>query len=217
MSVRAARRLLLAAFALSVLIHILAARAVHWSIPAPQEPERITVAHVAILHVPKRTPSPQTPKPAPTATPASALHARKVPVAVPSIRPRQGPATVPLVAPSPPASASPTPRPLAHLPTPAAAGGCADPNAPAAVRATSAPPDIPTAARENAKRAVAQIRVGLTEKGEVSAALVETSTGNDQLDAVAVQMARGATYAPALSQCRAIAGSYLFRVKFTTP
>lgn len=217
MSVRAGRRLLISAFALSILIHVLAARLVHWSVPTPQEPERITVAHVAILRVPKRTPPPQTPKPAPTATVAAPPHARKVPVTVPHVRPRSGPGALPVTALAPAATASPSPRPIAHLPTPAPAGGCADPNAPAAVRATAAPPDISTAARVNAKRAVAQIRVGLSEKGEVTGALVESSTGNDQLDAVAVEMARGATYAPALSQCKAVAGSYVFRVKFTTP
>jgi TonB family protein len=92
-----------------------------------------------------------------------------------------------------------------------------DPNAAAAVRSTPPPPEIPTAARENSKRGIAQIRVALSDTGEVTGAAVEGSSGSGALDQIALDFAKGATYSPALAQCRAVAGSYLFKVKFTTP
>lgn len=217
MSVRSSRRVLLFAIALSLLIHLMAARLTHWSIPTPVDvPERLTIARVTIVHLARRTPPPQTPKPQPVATPR---HARKETVAPPRLNPRRGPGVLPATmaaSPAPPTRPPPTPRPT-RLPTPSVAGACVDPNAAAAVRSTPAPPDIPTSARENSKRGVAQIRVALSVTGAVTGAAVEASTGNGALDQIALEFAKGATYSPALAQCKAVAGSYLFRVKFTTP
>lgn len=217
MSTRNSRRLLLLAIVLSLLIHLGGARLAHWSIPTPVDvPERLTMARVSIRHLPKRTPPRQTPKP-PPATPAPRAHARTVRVAIPQVRSHRGPGVLPAMPAARPTPV-PTPRPTpSHLPTPGAPGACVDPNAAAAVRTTPAPPDVPTAARENSKKGVAQIRVALDAAGDVTGAAIEGSTGNGALDQIALDYARGATYSPALLGCKAVAGSYLFRVKFTTP
>jgi TonB family protein len=60
----------------------------------------------------------------------------------------------------------------------------------------------------------AAIEVSLDPKGRVLEARVAQSTGNTGLDTVAAQMARGATYTPKYVNCRAVAGTYTFTVKF---
>jgi TonB family protein len=56
--------------------------------------------------------------------------------------------------------------------------------------------------------------VSLDPEGQVLAAAVAQSTGNSSLDLVAVGMARDARYSAALHDCKPVAGSYTFSVKF---
>lgn len=216
MSARTPRRLLLAAFALSILLHLLAGRFVRWEIPTPVEPpDSLTTHRITIARIPKRTPPPQTPQPVPTGTPAPP-HARKVAVAVPHISNGKRPAVLRPAAPVP--TIAPTPRAAAtRLPTPSAHGPCVTPDAPAAVRTTPSPPDVPDEARKAAKTGVVSVRVGISESGSITGAAIDGSSGSDALDQVAVSLAKGATYSAPLAQCKPVAGTYLFRVRFATP
>lgn len=213
-----ARRILTIAFAVSILVHLLGVRFVHWSIPnAVDIPDTTKVSHITLAHLPRHTPAPQTPKPVPTAT-TVAQRVKITPIHVPQVRPHAGlGATIPTI-PVRVATPSPTPTPFRlTTPVPVASGGCATPNAPAAVKSSPAPPDVPAAVRQAAKSGLAQIRVRLTEQGGFVDEAVESSSGDGGLDQIALQLAKEANYTPALAQCKGTASTYLYRVKFVTP
>ncbi|MDP9018779.1 MAG: TonB family protein [Candidatus Eremiobacteraeota bacterium] len=220
MDARRARRLLLWAFVLSVLVHLIGVRAVHWSVPAPVEaPDRLTMSRVAIIHMPRHTAPPATPKPVAAATPAPKTIQMKTRIDVPLLTTRSLPGhgqTVATLLPAPTATPIPTPTP-SPKPSASASAGCVTANAPAAVRSAAPVPEIPLAARQGGKTGIVAVRVHLTESGGIAEAVVEQGSGNDALDQVAVAMAKTSTYAPPLAQCKAVAGTYLFRVKLTTP
>ncbi|GAC1389096.1 MAG: hypothetical protein NVSMB31_04470 [Vulcanimicrobiaceae bacterium] len=218
MDARRARRLLLWAFALSILVHLLGVRVVHWDVPLPVEaPDRVTMSRVVVIHLPRRTAPPATPKPIAAVTAAPNVPLRKTNVAVPVLTKRAGPGrsfnvatAVPAPTPSPTPSSSPRPSASPN-------GGCVTANAPAAVRSAAPVPEIPLAARQGGKAGMVAVRVRLTEGGAVAEAGIESGSGNDALDQVALAMAKASTYAPALAQCKAVAGTYVFRVKLVTP
>jgi TonB family protein len=213
MNPRNARRLLLSAFAISLLIHLLGVRLVHWRLATPVDvPERMTISSVRIVHRIVRTPPPHTPAPLPTA-PSTPKAARTTKVLVPSVRNSAGPPRSSVKVAT--ATATPTPSP-SPVPT-SSAGGCVTPNAPAAVKAAAPVPEIPLDARESAKSGIAQVHVRLSESGAVLEAGIVSSVGDDGLDQLAVNMAKSSRYSPALQKCKAIAGTYEFRVKFVTP
>ena len=115
------------------------------------------------------------------------------------------------------ATPSPTPSPQ-RLPTPQPAkGGCVVPNAAAAIKTAAPVPEIPLDARASAKNGITQIHVRLSEAGAVLDAGVSMSSGSDGLDQIALAMAKASQYSPTLVQCKAVAGTYEFRVKFVTP
>ncbi len=200
-------RLLVIAFALSLLVHLIVALIVRPPAPTPQGPaEVVSIEHrPATIAVTKlRTPPP----PPPNRTPA--------PRTVSSAPPRkptglEGPAGTAYG--TPPA---PTPAPATPPPPLAAtsAAGCAQPNAAAAIAASPGPPDIAPAARAEGTGGVALVRVQIDPSGQVTGTGVIQSTGNSSLDVVAVAMARDARYSPALRDCKPIAGDYTFSVKF---
>ncbi len=217
MSPRKARRFLLIAFAISIVIHLVGVRLVHWRIPTPVEvPEKMTISRIVVIHSVTKTPPPNTPAPLPTA----AATPKKMPatkIAVPRVLSTSGPArpteTVAPVTATPSAS----PRPL-RLPTPVPnKGSCTDPNAPAAVKTAAPIPEIPLAARQTAKNGTTQVHVRLSDQGSVLEAGVAVSSGSDGLDQIALGMAKGSQYSAALQQCKPVASTYEFRVKFATP
>jgi TonB family protein len=83
-----------------------------------------------------------------------------------------------------------------------------------AVTATAQPADIPPEARASKTNGTAAIQVQIDPQGHVTDATVSQSSGNVSLDAVAMQMARAATYTPALVKCKPVASAYTFTVKF---
>jgi TonB family protein len=200
-------RLLLLAFALSLLAHLIVALILHPPAPTPtNQAEVVSIEHrpatIAVTKFatpppprPKRTPSPQTISSAPP-------RSRK------GLEAPTGSGTGP-AAPQTPAPPVPTPSPVASL-----ASGCTQPNAEAAVAVAPSPPDIAPAARTSGTNGVALVRVQLDPTGQVTSAGVAQSTGNTSLDLVAVTMARDARYTPALHDCKPIAGAYTFSVKF---
>ncbi len=201
-------RLLVIAFALSLLVHLIVALIMRPPTPTPQgQAEVVSIEHrPATIAMTKMRPPPP---PRPKRTPA--------PRTVASAPPRkpnglEGPAGTAYG--TPPA---PTPGPATATPAPAptrAAGGCTQPNAAAAVADSPAPPDIAPAARAEGTSGVALVRVQLDASGQVTGTGVTQSTGNSSLDLVAVGMARDARYTPALRNCKPIAGDYTFSVKF---
>jgi TonB family protein len=201
-----ARRLLLAAFAISLFVHFVVALLIR----RPHEPgetqvEVVTIRHrvVAVSRLTTPPPQPQrTPVPHPVESARPAPHATHA---------MQATGTVGGTGRATPA---PTPQPTVVATASAVAQGCAAPNADAAVIATPSPPDIPVDVRAQATAGVALVDVQLDAQGTVTGAKVSQSTGNPSLDLVAVGMARNAQYSPALRACKPIASNYTFSVKF---
>ncbi|MGB6602441.1 MAG: TonB family protein [Candidatus Cybelea sp.] len=199
-----APRLLLVAIALSLLIHLIIALILHPPSPTPEsQAEVVSIQHrPATIAVTKTTPPPPRPK----QTPAPRTRSSAPPA-------RKGPGTTGTsggtAAPPTPIVARVTPQPTA-----APSGACTQPNTEAAVVATPSPPDIPIDTRASGTSGVAQVSVQLDATGQVTGAGVKQSTGNSSLDLVAVGMARDARYSPALRDCKPIAGTYAFSVKF---
>lgn len=203
---RRTQRLLLLAFALSLLIHAIVALVMH---PAhadfQSQREVVSIVRRSSIAVAKQTPPP------PRRTPPPAPQPRKGAVA-PS-HARTGRPAGPTGGSATHATPAPTPPPATAAPKVAAAP-CSSPEAAAAVVATPAPPNIPPDARADATSGVAEVKVQLDDTGQVLSASVAQSTGNSSLDQVAVAMAREARYDPPLHDCKPIAGDATFSVKF---
>lgn len=213
MSLRRARRILIAALAISLLIHLLLAGYVRW--PFLQQSQEQRVASVRITHIARiipHTPPPPTPAPTPAATPQV-----QASIAPPVVTKRgKGPSVVKTV---PVAPKTPAPARVTPVPTPAAtltpSGPCAGhANADPTVAATPPVADIAPQARTSKVNGTAAIHVSLAPDGRVVDAVVAQSSGNAGLDAAAIQMARGASYTPKYVDCKAVAGDYTFTVRF---
>jgi len=199
--------LLVVAFALSLLVHLVVALIMRPPVPTPQgQAEVVSIerrpATIAVTKM--RTPPPPPPKRTPAPRTVSSAAPRK-PTGL------EGPAGAGQTT-----ASAPTPAPATPTPAPAATGGagCTQPNAGAAMAASPPPPDIPPAARADGTSGLALVRVQLDPSGQVTGTGVVQSTGNSSLDVVAVAMARDARYSPALRDCKPIAGAYTFSVKF---
>jgi TonB family protein len=201
---RRTQRLLLVAFALSLLLHAIIALILH---PAKadftNQAEVVSVVRRSTIAVASQPPPP----PRPTKTPSPHV------VAAPKPRSRTGNTSVASAGGSGRATPAPPPVPTA-LPSSTAGNGCTNPNAAAAMVASPAPPEIPAAIRADHISAVALVVVALDAQGQVTGASVAQSTGNSSLDIVAVSMARDARYSATLHDCKPIAGSATFSVKF---
>lgn len=200
-------RLLLVAFALSLLLHLIVALGLRPPSPTPEtQGEVVSIQHrpasiVAVKHTP---PPPPPPRPRRTAAP----HA---PSSAPPVRNGPGPAAVA-------GGKAATPAPIVARATPApvatATPGCAHTDIAAAVTVSPSPPDIPTAARASGTSGTTLVNVQLDASGRVTGTNVTQSTGNSSLDLVAVGMARDAQYSAALRDCKPIASNYTYSVKF---
>lgn len=201
-----AQRLLLIAFALSLLVHLIVALILRPTSPTPQsQAEVVSIEHRPATIAVTKIPPP--PPPRPRHTPRARSVASSPPTA------RKGPGAA---ATSGGGSAAQTPAPPVPTIQPAATPktGCTQANADAAVLASPAPPDIGPDARAEATSGTALVKVQLDPAGQVTSASVAQSAGNSSLDLVAVSMARDARYTPALHDCKPIAGAYTFSVKF---
>ncbi len=201
---RRARWLLVAAFALSLVVHAFIAFFLHPPRPtrSQQEARSARVTHIVITRQ-VVTPAP-TPKPAPRRTPG--IIAPHVTAALPTAHA--------LAAQPSPASGLPA-QPAATSAPAAAAKACATPDAPAGVVAAASPPPIPSGVRAQDVTAIAAVRVQLDATGSVVSAAIAQSTQSPSFDALAMEMARETQYAPARRDCKAVASSYLFRVQFS--
>lgn len=217
MSAARARKILLAALAISLLVHLLLAGYIRWPIFGQSREE--PVAKVRILRIARRTPPPPTPAPTPVPTPAAtpAVHAS---IAPPPVTPRGNKGlprvqTIPVPARTPSVRATVAPTPII-TPTATPLGACGGhENADPTVAATpDAAVDITPQARASKISGTAAVHVLLDPQGHVTDASIAQSTGNAGLDATAMQMARSATYTPRYVDCKAVAGDYTFTVKF---
>ena len=214
MDARRSRRLLIAAFALSLLIHLIVASGVRWPFGRTRdETEIVHVEHLRVTRIahvptpPPHTPPPQTPPP--TATPRPAPRARPAahrPLSPSGIAGATGKAG---------AVATPVPKPEV-TPAPASTIACANNDLPPTLAASPPPPDISAQARADGVSGTARIRVTLDANGTVQNAAVVDSSGSGSLDLVAMSMARAAQYTPAQHDCKAIASDYTFSVKFVS-
>lgn len=209
------RTIIVAAIAISLLVHLFFAGYLPWKIgPTPQPEEQ--PARVRIIKLSKITPPPPTP-PTPQPTPAA-----KSSIQPPAITPqRNGKPALAHTVVAPVRALTPAPKPLL-TPTPSpkpsatpALGPCgghkdADP----AVQTTPDVGDIPPEARASKVSGTAQIKVTLDADGHVTATAVAQSSGNSGLDDVAARLARDATYSPKYVNCRAVAGTFVFSVHF---
>ena len=199
---RRAQRVLLVAFALSLLLHAIVALVLHPATADFQtQPEAVSVVRRSTMIVAHNTPPP----PRHTQTPSRRNLAPPRPRASGAVARSEGGGT---------GRSTPPPRPAPTAVPSAAGAGCAEPNAAAAVVATPPPPDIPAAVRADHTSGVALVSVSLDAQGEVSGASVAQSTGNSSLDLVAVSMARDARYNAPLHDCKPVAGNTTFSVKF---
>jgi periplasmic protein TonB len=207
MNPKQTRRLLIVAFALSLLVHLLMALFARW--PFERSKEQAEVVHVSVLRTTRiahvSTPPPQTPKPAPTSSPTAA------PVRA-AARPHRG---IGGIHAGPPrvAQAPPTPPP-SPAPSPAATTNCAKGDTSAQVVASPPPPDIAPNVRGEATSGTSRIRVTIDPQGNVQNAMVVGTSGNPSLDLVALTMAKSAQYAPAMHDCKTIASDYVYSVRF---
>jgi protein TonB len=202
---RRAQRLLVAAFVLSLLIHVIVALLLHpRREQVENQPEVVGIYHRSVT-IARSRPTPR-PPPRPTIAPRV--------VALPHPHAKNGTSAQAVAGGSGRGTPAPnTPPP--QTPPPVAAGAtCRAADVAAAVIATPGPPDIPVEARADDTNGIASVRVSLGPEGQVLTAVVAQGTGNSSLDLVAVGMARDARYSAALHDCKPVAGSYTFSVKF---
>jgi protein TonB len=200
---RRPQRLLVLAFVISLLIHLIFAVVVHRSRSStPNEVEAVTIEHrSAIVRL-------RTPPPRPRTTPAPHPHAvvRPAPAKPQGAQPQPGGAGLN------PVETAPPPQPTAAAIATTAA--CAKSDAPAAVTQEPPQPQVPNAARTQGTSGIVTIRVQLDARGDVTGTQVSQGTGNSSLDLVALGMARAAAYAPATHDCKPIASEYAYSVRF---
>lgn len=212
MSVRRGRQILVAAVAISLLIHLILAGYLRWPFLLQSQEEPIAKVH--ITHIARVVP--HTPPPTPVPTPAATPRVRAS-IAPPAVKATHGKGprpirTVPVTARTPAPRVTAAPTPVATI---APSGRCnGHANADPSVAATPDRADISPDARTSRVSGTAAIHVSLDPDGRVVDAVVAQSSGNAGLDAAAVQIARGATYTPKFVDCKAVAGDYTFTVRF---
>ncbi len=186
--------MLVAAFALSVLLHVFVALLVHPPRPSLEHESVPYGERTVILHM---TPPPRTPPHKPRVTPPRVVSALPQPSA---------PVVTPSFVPTPP----PTPASVAQTP----GSRCVSPDVPAALAETPPPQQIPPSVRALAVSGTAAVEVQVSADGSVTGATIAATSGDPTFDAFALSMARAAQYAPARRACKEVASSYLFRVQF---
>jgi TonB family protein len=206
---RPARKIMIAAIAISILIHLILAGYLRWpfNLQSAEGPV-VKVRTVTVVRIPPHTPPPA---PVPTAHPAPKPSV--IPVAV---KPRgsKGPPVARVLAPVAGKTASPTRTPAPSASPTGLAKACFAHGISPAIAATAPPVDIPPDVRASKASGVAQIQVQIDPQGEVTNTTVAQSSGNAGLDNVAEQMAKSATYSPALVKCKPVASVYTYSVRF---
>jgi TonB family protein len=101
-------------------------------------------------------------------------------------------------------------------PMPASTSSCPPDRKAMVVKPTS--PSYPESLRNLLIRdAITLVRVRIDETGVLTDAIVEKSSGYQAFDDATLLAARHSVYAPAIFNCVATAGTYIFRAEFRTP
>jgi TonB family protein len=210
---RFGNRVLVWAFGLSILAHVVFALVTH--IPRVEAAPDKAPTHVRIdtivVHTPAPTPTPQPPQPhvravAHTNT-APHVHVDVPHSTGPAAQSTSGPAVVATSGVDVPGDPNAVATASAAPPRPA----CSMPNV-AAHTLSAAMPQTPEGAE--GLPATAEVQVTLDAAGRVTDLRIYRSAFNQQLDRAAVAAARASTYAPALVDCLPTGGTYLFTVEF---
>ena len=193
--------MLLAALAISLLIHALVALYVHpWRTEGENEPI-VAMRNVRIERV----------LPTPRAKPVHTRQPPRVPLHPPRQMAIRSHATLPAIRVARGARASNERPKSAPTPTPLP---CNSADAPAAIADEPTAPPISAAVRALDVSGTAAVAVQLDSTGAVISASIAGTTGDTNFDAIALEMARDARYTPAFHACKAVASTYLFRVEF---
>ncbi|MGB8797384.1 MAG: energy transducer TonB [Candidatus Aquilonibacter sp.] len=194
-----ARRFLIVAFALSLLIHLILTGIIRWPFrPSSDDVQVVSIEHLHTIHIAHVTPPPHTPAP------------RFVPVHVAkatAVNPRSSLTEGAIVSGTPVAQASP-------LPTPTPTPNCATNDTPVQMLASPPPLDIPPNARAGRVSGITRVRVLVDQDGKVQDVTVLSSSGSSALDQVVVSSLRASQYSPALHACKAIASDFTYSVRF---
>ncbi len=210
---RRGRSVLLAAIAISLIVHLLIAGYIRWPFQRPNQEMPITkVRVITIARIPRHTPPP--PAPTPAATPrVRASIAPPHTVAIKKNAPGAPKAAGPAIRLQTPGPSTPAPQPTS--PVTASPSACINTTHEPGVATTPDVGEIPPDVRAAKISGTAAIVVSLDAQGRVTGAKVAESTGNTGLDTVATEMARSATYTPKTISCKAIASTYTFTIKFS--
>ena len=194
-----ARRFLIVAFALSLLIHLILTGIIRWPFrPSSDDIQVVSIQHLHTTRIEHATPPPHTPAP------------RFVPVHVAkatAVNPRSSLTEEAIVSGTPVAQASAVPTPT---PTP----DCATNDTPVEMLASPPPLDIPPNARAGRVSGITRVRVTVDQNGKVQDVTVLSSSGSPALDQVVVSSLRASQYSPALHACKAVASDYTYTVRF---
>lgn len=212
MSASRARKIMLAAIAISLLLHLLLAGYIRWPFNQSEETPIVKVRRITIARSVPHTPPP-TPPPTPTPAPHVAATAKVIPPAATS-HGSKGPPVAHAVTPISGNTPAPTSTPAPTAAPTLLAQACLQHDISPAVSATAQPVDIPAQARASKANGIASIQVQIDPQGRVTDASISQSSGDAGLDAVAMQMAKGATYTPGLVKCKPVASAYTYKVKF---
>lgn len=200
MTNKQARRLLLVALALSLLVHVLVATRMTWPFwPARDTVQIERIEHIRVLHVAKQ-PTPPPPTASPQPSPVASLKPTKAG--------KNG------TAPQHVASA-PTPEPT---PVASQAPKCDKSDTDAAM---TAQPDVDLSkimdntVRGEGKSGTTAVLVKLDPNGAVLDTTVAVTSGSPALDLVAISILQKATYSPATHDCKPIASQVTVQVPFT--
>jgi TonB family protein len=208
---RFGNRVLLWAFGLSILAHVVFALVTR--IPRVEAAPEQMPTHVRIDRLVLRTPAP-TPQP-PQPHVRAVAHANTAPrvhvdvprVSGPGTQSTSGPAVVATSGVDVPGDPNAVATASAPPPRPA----CSVPNAPART-ISAAMPQTPDGVE--GLPATAEVQVTLDAAGRVTDLRIYRSAYNQQLDRAAIAAAKASTYAPALVDCLPAGGTYLFTVEF---
>jgi TonB family protein len=74
--------------------------------------------------------------------------------------------------------------------------------------------EMPQIAQDMRMSGTSQVKIDLAETGDLKAASLFASSGNDVLDDAALRSAKLSRYSPETVNCRRVAGSYLLEVEF---
>ena len=224
MGALANRRMLGTALALSLLAHLVLAAFVRVH-PVEAVPYHTTPVIVHIFVHPKPTPPPRPVRPQmrPDLVAVNVVHRSD-----PRTHEPRHPNGVRPIAPYSPTGEPPAPGntgtngvygakgpPGDAVPSMPPAPACSDPNS-EATTIVAVSPDAPAGDSLPPSNVTAMIKVDLDANGNVTGVSVYASAGSPELDQAAMQAARESTYAPERRDCRPVAGSYLFKVEFSS-